>query len=169
MNQIGSASIEVNSALGNGELAPTPKQTKQLLQSCTASALADISADDKSALRDIIGKVRQSVVSATDIVKARKNRNRDHIKLLEDQIAKLDSGSGDINTFYKLFSPAVISCADAATTFGNAKSLTDQLFAMSIELQYRLKLKRILDGVLAKEVGDAQQTVADLDNILLLL
>jgi hypothetical protein len=155
--------------MGNLECLLPQVQAKMLSDSCTAHALNALKPEQKSTLRQAIAAVKTDLIKAADFIQAQKNRNRDQMNLLKAEIKELKTGNSNIPNFRVAFDAAIVSCADAAAVFDSSKSLTDQLYTASIELNYRLGVKQIIDTTLSLEVQESQETLKSLDDILYIL
>ena len=159
------ASYDLTDNLGNAEFGLTPDQASAVSSGCAARALGTLTPDQKASLKEAIVTVRADVVSAADIIQAQKNRNRDQMTLLKNQINSLTVGTSGISNFRRGLDPAIASCSDVANLFEGVKSLSDQVYSSRIELNYRLSIKQLLDTALAAEVSSSQSTLESLDNL----
>jgi hypothetical protein len=163
------SSAEILSGVAEGEMSPSTQDLQAISGSCLKNALNTLTPDQKSALRSKSTAVRQQVTNASDLISARQSKIKDQITVLQNRLNQVDSGSADVADFFRLFQPAIISCPDGQAAATQIKVMTDRALAAADELRYQISLAKILQGLLLTQSSAAQDTLATLDRINLLL
>lgn len=163
------ASVEVEAGIAEGELSPDITDLRQIAGSCLKNALSGLDPGEKAQLKSKIESVRAQVTSASDLISKRRSKISKQIRTLEEELAAIDTGSGDVNDFFRLFQPAITSCADGQAAASQIKSLTDRALAAAYELRYQINLAKIRDGILIAQAQEANATLGTLDRIKILL
>ena len=156
-------------ALGNAEYTANTPEAAAALEGCTAQALSKLSKSDKDLLKSSTESAKELVVQATDALVARRSRNNVQIAKLTEQSDQLKSDRNVVIQFQQVLQPVSDSCVSAAELSGSTKTLTNRLFTESVELDYRISIKQLLDGKIGLRIKDAENVVEKLDELLYLL
>lgn len=163
------ASVEVESGIAEGELSPDIKDLRDIAKSCLKSSLDGLTVEQKAQLKTKVAAVRAQVTAAADLISKRRSKIKNQISVLQAELNAVDSGSADVNDFFRLFQPAINSCSDGQAAATQIKSLTDRALAAAYELRYQINLAKIREGLLISQAQDANDTLGTLDRINILL
>jgi hypothetical protein len=148
---------------GGQEFAASQAQAKAISESCTKAALAGLTPTDKSQLKTAIEKVKGQVSEAGDALRTRRSKVTNQLTILAEEKNEIDASSENFAKFYRLFSPAIKKCPEAAETAAASHTAIQPVVRQSLELEYKMLLARTQEGILLQRIEATQAALASLD------
>lgn len=163
------ADITVPQGPGAEELAATLTQAKSITESCTKAALdrsnngKGLSADQRTQLRSALREIKAQVSTAGDALRLRRSKVRKQLTRLQAEKAGVDANSASFSNYYRLMSPAIAVCPEAADTAAVIHGAIQPVVRQSTELNYKILLAQTQEGLLLQRINLVQAALAALD------
>ena len=148
---------------GGEEFQATLAQSKEISNSCIKAALTGLTFEQKSQLKQAIEKLKDLVGQAGDGLRARQSKVHTQLQRLQKQKDASDASGMVYSDFYRLFSPAIAVCPDAATTAASSHTAVQPVVRESVELSYKILLAQTQEGLLIQRMKLVQDALASLD------